>query len=239
MKLAALFLVLISSPLVCECRVFSQHGPPGELEVVGVIRLYKEVMPVVQVATNIYSRPSYNYYAQKDHIYKIVFSTDWPLERQAQLDTLKTFLSDDPEILKKIESEEYKHKRKSFIQIVKEYNLKHFKGVGNSAYTTKSAASFYTTVGPKVRDKLRLKVNDSIEYTIHPRFPTPVKLAASAPSKVCLISNNGMWCELMAPDPEGEVFYELDYSPGDKSFEIEKRTLNQYKSYLSNYVVGK
>lgn len=230
MRLLALVLFMISHPL------FSQHGPPAELEIEGTVRLYKEtIITNFTAGANGFSSRKINYYAERNHIYKIVFTTGSG-DHIAELDTLKTFFSDDPEILKKIADPEFRYNQKSLASIVKEYNLKHFKGVGNRPYTTKSPVSFYSVVKPKIKEKLKLKVNDSIEYVLHPKFPTPIQLAIGAPSKVCVMTDGGAWCEIMAPDPEGPMYFELIYSTVDKSFEIERRTLNQYKNYLSTHV---
>ena len=64
------------------------------------------------------------------------------------------------------------------------------------------------------------------------------QLAVGAPSKVCVISDKGTWCEIMAPDPEGPMYYELNYSSREGSFEIERRILNQYKNHLNTHVTN-
>ena len=218
--------------------------PPGDLIVEGKIRLFKET-EITGYGQHQNGAPMAitvdNYYAQKGEIYKLVFISSLLRNHKAELDTLKTFIQDDSEFLDKVEANDFNFNVKNLKQLIRDYNIKHFEGVGNTPYTVESPVTFYTTVKSKIRETLILKVNDSIEYKIHPKYPTPVQLAASVsrPSKVCLISSTGTWCEIMSPVPLETLYYELNYSPSDKSFEIEKRSVKSFKAFMQMHVLKK
>jgi hypothetical protein len=100
-----------------------------------------------------------------------------------------------------------------------------------------SLASFYTRALPKIKDNLTITVNDSLQLKMPvTAWPLPVALPGNVPSKVCFAYDGKSSCRIIAPTPFAANYYELDFSSNEKSFDIEKRSLNQFKTYLSYYV---
>ena len=173
------------------------------------------------------------YYAEKGDVYKNIYVSGLLVERGKRLESLRPFIADDPEILKKLEDEDFRLNEKNILGIIREYNVRNFRKVPSVEYKTVSNASFYTRVRQKIREKLTVSVNDSLQWNLPASgLPLPAALPNNVPSKVCVSWEGGSYCTTVAPCPYAVQYYELDYSAGDKSFEIRKRTLNEFKNYM-------
>ena len=101
-------------------------------------------------------------------------------------------------------------------------------------YERTGTISFYTSVVPKLRESILLKINDSIEYRMPKTFyPLPVKIPLDVPSKVCVIREEGTSCSLIQPIRFANDAYELTYHIIDKTFEIHQRTPYELQSYIT------
>ena len=181
------------------------------------------------------------YYAEKDGLYENVYITGLLRDRSEDYHALKSFLNDDPEILATLRSNDFRLNEKNMLRLIREYNLKHFPKVETSSYKTRANASFYTRALPKIKDNLTISVNDSLEFKMPvSNKPLPIALPANVPSKVC-VRYEGKYegtssCRIIGPTPFAVNYYELDYSSNEKSFEIEKRSSDQFKSYMQYYI---
>ena len=174
------------------------------------------------------------YYAQKDDRYGHVFTVG-ALDKKKVRNTLKTFVDDDPEILAKLESSDFQFNNKNFFRLIREYNLKHYVAPTAGQYSSSSNVSIYTRVAPKLRDKIKVTVNDSTEFKMPGgNFPLPLALPNDAASKVCISVDSYSHCKLLSPCQYGLHYYELEITGGGKSVELEFRNEVQYKSYLSS-----
>jgi hypothetical protein len=173
------------------------------------------------------------YYAEKGDVYKNVFVSGLLPNREKRVESLKPFVADDPEMLKKLESEDFRLNEKNLLRLIQEYNLRNFQKVPVAEYKTVSHASFYTRVRQKIKEKLTISVNDSLQMKLPVTgIPLPIALPNKVPSKVCVAWEGGSYCTTIAPCPFAVQYYEFDYFVSDKSFEIRKRTLNEFKNYM-------
>lgn len=142
-------------------------------------------------------------------------------------------MHDEQAILQKIESRDFDANEKNMLKIISDYNLKNFAKPSATDYRNLGTVSFYTSVGPKLKETIRLSVNDSIEYTMpKTHYPLAVKLPLSVPSKVCVTSEGETYCDLIQPIQFNVEYYELAYFPFDKSFEIKYSTVRDAENAL-------
>ena len=180
---------------------------------------------------------TYYYYAEKDGIYKNVYITGLFRDKSEDYKALKSFVMDDPEILETLRSDDFRLNEKNLLRLIQQYNVKYFQKIEASKYKTKANTSFYTKALPKIKDNLTITVNDSLQLKMpHSAWPLPVSLPGNVPSKVCITYDGKSSCRIIGPTPFAASYYEMDYSSNEKSFDIEKRTVNQFKSYVSYYV---
>jgi hypothetical protein len=212
-----------------------------EREKVGIINIYKRIESSgspgsasasggMTAGTN---TTTYYYYAEKGDVYKNVYVSGLLMDREKRIEALKPFVADDPEILQTLESEEFRLNEKNLFMLVREYNLRNFQKVAAMEYRSASNASFYTRARQKIKEKLTVTVNDSMTFKLPvSSIPLPIALPKNVPSKVCVTWEDGTFCTTISPCPYAVHYYELDYSVSNKSFEIEKRTLNEFKNYM-------
>ena len=173
------------------------------------------------------------YYAEKGDVYKNVYVSGLLMDREKRVKALKPFVADDPEILKKLESEDFRLNEKNLLRLIQEYNLRNLQKVTAAEYKTVSNASFYTRVRQKIKEKLTVSVNDSLQMKLPASgIPLPIALPNKVPSKICIAWEGGSYCTTIEPCPFAVQYYEFDYFVSDKSFEIRKRTLNEFKNYM-------
>jgi hypothetical protein len=179
-------------------------------------------------------------YAEKDGVFANIYTTDteggMPISRSSNLMHL---VQDDPEILKKMKSVDFRYNGEHIFSLVQEYNLRNYQAPDVKPLQQTATVSFYTKVGPEISKNLVLKVNDSIEYKLIEKFPTPIKLPAFTVTKVCLKWEGGETCTIVSPIPFAVSYFELEYATLRKFFVIEKRTENQVRSYTASYVLKK
>lgn len=177
------------------------------------------------------------YYAEKGDHYKNVYITGLLRDKAEDYKALEDFVGDDEEISKKLGSDDFRLNEKNLLRLIQEYNIKHFEKVRDLEYKVQINSSYYTVVRPKFKEQLRLVVNDSLEYALPAsKFPLPLALPRNVPSKVCVTWEAGSNCKIIDPCPFTMQYYELDYASGDKSFEIEMRTLQQFKTYMASVI---
>lgn len=212
-----------------------------EREEVGKINLYKRIkatgspgrMTPIGMTPSTMNTTVY-YYAEKDGEYKNVFITGRSLrEREKDLKVLIPFIADDPVLLRKVESDDFRLNEKRLLQTVREYNLNNFQKAAWDQDNKASNVSFYTRVRSNLKEKMTISVNDSLHLKLPvSALPLPVSLPNNVPSKVCINWEGGSYCSTLVSCPFAMHYYELDYSVSNKSFEIKKRTLNEFKNYM-------
>lgn len=213
-----------------------------EREEIGRINLYKKEIvsgsPMTVASGGIVSGGTSStiyYYAEKDGAYKNVFITGLLRDKSEAFNVLRSFVEDDSDVLKKVESEDFRFTQKNLVRLIQEYNLKNFQKVKASDYNSQSNASFYTRVRPKLKEKLKITVNDSLEYQLPAsHLPLPIALPNDVASKVCVSWDTGSTCKLISPNPYAVHYYEFNYQAGSKTFDIEKKTLTEFKNYMSS-----
>jgi hypothetical protein len=214
-----------------------EYMPLREPGKINIFERVETAPPSSHMGTNGVMTTTYNsttfYYAQKENHYGHVFTVG-ALDKKKVRNTLKTFIDDDPETLTKLESTDFQFNNKNFFRLIREYNLKHFIPPTGAEYRSSSNVSIYTRVAPKLRSKIKITVNDSIEFSMPgSSFPLPVALPNNAASKVCITVESNSHCRMLLPCPYALHYYEAEVTGGGKSIDLEFRSESQYRSYLS------
>lgn len=198
-----------------------------------------EIM-VFETRTNISGIPETNmmgntvpqYYLKKNNEYNHVTFSGLLSDNSTDLAVLKSVL-DDLEFVSKIEGKGFNFSQKKVSEILREYNLKYYSPIGIDDYHKTGTICFYTRMRPEIRKDIIVQINDSIDYKLPMEAkPLPVRLPLNKPSKVCLRSPEGVFCEIVMPFFQGALYYEINRKVVDESFEIEKTSLAEFKNYM-------
>jgi hypothetical protein len=177
-------------------------------------------------------------YAEKAGVFTNIYSSDtyggMAIPRSTNLMHL---VEDDPEMLRKMKGEDFIYSPKHIQSLVQEYNLRNYQVPDLIPDQQTATVSFYTKADREISRDLVLKINDSIEYKLIEKFPTPIKLPAFTLTKVCLKWEGGETCTIVSPFPFAVNYFELEHATLRKFFVIEKRTQNQVRSYMASYVL--
>ena len=111
--------------------------------------------------------------------------------------------------------------------------MSHFEKPSAPDYQVIGTIGFFTKAEGKAKASIVLKVNDSLEYKMPAsHHPLPIKVPLNKPSKVCATWDGGSVCELVEPIGYATTYYEVEINL-NKTFELEKKTYSQFKSYIS------
>lgn len=180
------------------------------------------------------------YFAEKNNSYKTVYFYDIRNESYERgSTTLRSMIKDDTLTFQLMNDEHYIHRERDVVRLIKGYNLRNFKNPTINDQHPLGTISFYTRVDPEKSKDMAIRVNDSIAYKLIDKFPTPIKLPVFTFMKVCLVSGNDEVCDLLMANPFEITYYELAYSSMAKSFEIEKRSEAQVRSYMASCIQNK
>ena len=114
--------------------------------------------------------------------------------------------------------------------------MAHFENPAAQDYMSVGTIGFFTKAEGKAKASIVLKVNDSLEYRMPAsHHPLPIKVALNKPSKVCATWDGGSACELVELIRYATTYYEVEINL-DKTFELEKKTYSQFKSYISKAI---
>jgi hypothetical protein len=133
--------------------------------------------------------------------------------------------------MEEINRDDFHYNEKNMLRIIKLYNLKNFQKPNEKDYQTVGTVSFYTRAEGKAKESITVQINDSLEYKLPASHPLPVKLPLNKPTKVCVLWESGTHCELVEPNQFATTYYEIRYFI-NKSFELEKKSYREIKSYL-------
>ena len=99
--------------------------------------------------------------------------------------------------------------------------------------------SFYSKVGSDKANEIGIRVNDSVMYKLIDKYPTPVRLPAFAPTKVCIAWGSKNVCDLILANPFEVIYYELVYNSKSDLYELEKRNESQVRNYTASHTLKK
>ena len=68
--------------------------------------------------------------------------------------------------------------------------------------------------------------------------PLPIKVPVNKPSKICVVWDGGSACELVEPIPYATTYYEVG-AKLNRTFELEKKTFSEFRSYTSKAIQSK
>jgi len=222
-----------------ETMYYSKRGLPDpetsvrsnyeflEMITEGKISLYKKVVRISSY--NNKGGPSDYYYAEKGMQFKNVFRAEVFRKNKDELKVLKSLLEDDPELLKKLDDENFKFDEKKLISLIKEYNVRNMVKADTGRDQTHSEFNFHIQEEASMKQAVSIIFNDTLVHKLNPGHPVPVKLSKTFPSKVCLILETESVCEVLNPMSIPGMYYEIVYTNGFngfvgyKAFEIKRK----------------
>lgn len=194
----------------------------------GKISLYKKLTGRTNYVTGQGGVSDY-YYAEKGRQFKNVFRADVFRKNKDELKVLKSLFEDAPELLKKLDNENFKFDEKTLISVIKEYNVRHMVKDDTGSDQTQTEFNFYIHEEASTKQAVSIMVNDTLVHKLNAEYPVPVKLSTAYPSKVCLILETQSVCEVLNPMSIPGMYYEIVYTNGFngfvgyKAFEIKRK----------------
>ena len=197
----------------------------------GAIKLYMTTIPSG-------SSTAYSYYAEKGNELKNIMITH-SFDTRDDLLAFKSLFTDDRQITDEIEAKGFVYSIKNMVRLIKKYNWAHFENPTAQDYKTVGTIGFYTKAEGKVKADIVLRVNDSLEYKMPATYhPLPIKVPVNKPSKICVVWDGGSACELVEPIPYATTYYEVG-AKLNRTFELEKKTFSEFRSYTSKAIQSK
>jgi len=169
------------------------------------------------------------YHAEKGAQMKSVFRAKILKNNKNDLKVLRALLQDQPDVLKRIDDENFRYDESSLISVIRDYNIRSLPKIDSSVQQTQREVNFYVQEKVSSKGVVSLKVNDTAEYTLNSNQPVSVKLATTASSKVCFTVGNETTCEVLKPAAIPDIYYEIVYTNtndgvfGYKAFEIKQK----------------
>ena len=204
-------------------------------EVSGFQYLQKEESGMINLYMKLYEGGKssiYYFYAEKGNEFKNIMFTG-AFGKNDDLIMFKSLFTDDRQIMDEIDTKGFVYSIRNMVKLIKRYNLAHFENPAAQDYMSVGTIGFFTKAEGKVKASIVLKVNDSLEYKMPAsHHPLPIKVPLNKPSKVCANWEGGSACELVQPISYATTYYEVEINL-NKTFELEKKTYSQFKSYIS------
>jgi hypothetical protein len=145
---------------------------------------------------------------------------------------LRPMVKDDSLTNELTKGRDFEVNKKSVYNAVRIYNVQNFKKPAKEAYQRLASVQFYARILSKKDQSLLLRVNDSLEYQIPKKYPLMLELPVEAPSKVCVVSETGSYCELFLGSVCMIKTYEVLFNAYQNLFSIERKTRKEQQEYL-------
>lgn len=173
------------------------------------------------------------YYIEKGSDFKFVFQHNglFAQNRKDGIQILRTFVEDTPDVLKKMESSDFKLDYESLTEIIKEYNILNFKK-NHPVNVKKSSVFFYSKMKKNTNEDLKLILNDSLEFKIPARRTISVSLPIDEHTKICIKSSTQSECLLISPSAFYIKYFEVDYNPKSEKLEIKNIHSRDAQNYI-------
>lgn len=196
----------------------------------GRINLYKSVRVIkpVLVTPAPGVNPQIEYLIEKDDAYESVLRGETS-KREAR-DLLQSFLHDDPELLAKVTSPEFKVNLKTISSLLNEYNVRSFRPASEMSGGVGSIGLFFKRKQTS-KNVLLLTVNDSLTYSLPENKVVTVQIPVDVLSKVCVVTGSTKVCNVMSASPFMMLYAEVNVT--DTSVEMERLSSKEAMDYLA------
>jgi hypothetical protein len=120
--------------------------------------------------------------------------------KREKLQVLKTFISDNPQLVKSIEDDDFKMTPKNVRMIIRKYNYQYLNSSDRlNRFYDSSRVNFFVSNHKMIKDSCTLIINDSMKF----KFKSEIylKMNASRPAKICVSLNKYDNCNLISIRP--------------------------------------
>lgn len=167
------------------------------------------------------------YYIEKSNRFENALTTNTIGQNKKQkIETLKSFVSDNPEILNSI-GDDFKLNPENLISIIRKYNFSAYENRSPQDTNVNTKLILYRRNKGKANEELRISINDSTLF-IEPNDFHEIKI--SNLTKVC-IGGEKQFCELIEGSPYFKVYYELRVD-SNSNYTLERKTKKEADFYL-------
>jgi len=199
----------------------------------GKINLYERVTAPSNAAPLTNSSYTRELFIQKGSVNRYLFSNAWLAGNKERLVLFKEFIGDNAELLREVESEDFKFKYDDVIDIVNRYNVDAFKSEC-TATSKQGSVSFYSRLKGSTDQVLTLTVNDTIQHVIPVKAFLSIKLCSEGFSKVCVSDGTIKTCSILSGSPPFAKYVEVEFNGEKKKIQLEEKTPYESHKYLQD-----
>lgn len=148
---------------------------------------------------------SYYFYARKEGVTKFIISKNTVFhDRSKGKNFLKDFFADDPDMLERVNSDEFKFNYENVLDVINDYNVRNF-SKKQIVDTVRGNFIFYIKARKEPVSVVQLSVNDSIIHPLPYAKLVPIEVKGD-PVKVCVENS----CQLLTPGYR-PVYIEIEF----------------------------
>lgn len=193
-------------------------------ELSGNINLY---MKTVSTYSQYGGSSNTYYYIEKSNRFENVLITNAIAQnKKLKIETLKSFMSDNPEILNSL-GDNFKLNPVNLINTIKKYNLAAYENRSLQDTTVHAKLILYRRNKGNTNEKVSISINDNTLF-IGPNDFLEIKI--NNITKICIGGEN-QFCELIEGSPYFKVYYEIRVDSNSNDI-IERKTKKEADFYL-------
>ncbi len=162
-------------------------------------------------------KPLEYFYIGKDDRLAMLFPYSFGSSKAKSMDTLKTYVADQPEIVQAITADSYT--LENVRRLINQYNLLSFTPRA-SADDPQGVVTFYRMKKGELRGPLTMTIDDKA-YTFTPYQTINVNVSTLNPVKLCVGEEGNMLCELIQGIPYFRTYFKVGLSK-DRQPSIER-----------------
>lgn len=198
-----------------------------EKELSGNINLYRKTVSTYSKYGG--SSNTYYYIEKSDRFENALTTNTIGQNKKRKIETLKSFVSDNPEILNSL-GDDFKLNPENLISTIRKYNLAAYENRRHLQDTTvNTKLILYRRNKGKVNEELSVSINDNTLF-IKPNDFLEIKISDHDITKICIGGENP-FCELIEGSPHFKIYYELRVD-SNSNYTLEKKTKKEADFYL-------
>jgi len=172
----------------------------------GKINTYDYIVPYLPA-----NDPAGHYlYLQKGDKFDLLFPYSFGSSKAKSIETLKSYIRDEPSILEIVEGSTYEHTVKNVEQLINKYNLLSFMPTA-SQNDPQALVSFYRMKKGESKEPLTLSL-DGKEFTIDTYKMININISTKNLMKLCVGGSQTKTCKLILGLPYFRVYYQVGLS---------------------------
>jgi hypothetical protein len=154
-----------------------------------------------------------------------------PAIRKKRIDSLSSLMDDCPEIVQKLNDENFEFGHDNIINLIRSYNVCMFKSEPWPLQKT-STVMMYSRVRQGNVQRISISVNDSTLAYIPVNGTVAINISSTHPNKVCVASGDLKTCDIILSSQYFVKQFEVMLNNKKRKLEIEQKTFEEAQKYI-------